>query len=302
MFSKLTQTPYSLDHVHVDSMTALSVMLVIWTMKAAASTDQKMNRTARAFGTAAIRNPSRTLPIELKRIIADFVHFDWLDLLDAFLETPESHNFRNFVRECDRTGALALWDRSEWRFDPIGVDSDGNIIEINLCDHQLTDSAIGDLSKLPSTLKELNLWGNNLTTLDVAALPRGLEVLYLSDNQLIDLDFTKLPTALLSLSVSGNALSAVNLTQLPRHLENLWLQHNGLEYVDLSALTPSLKFIALELNHLTSVDLSQVPAGMDFIHLGMNYLEERHLNSIPNDSRETMVTGHRYQRPREFWL
>ena len=240
------------------------------------STERKIHKTARAFGTAAIRNPSRALPCALKRIVAEFVYYDWERLLNVFQETAESRKFRVYVRRCSRAGALVPRNGMEWKADPIEVDRHGNIVSIFLHDQQFTDSAIGDLSKLPSTLKTLYLGRNNLTKLTVVALPRGLERLHLGWNQMTHLDLTKLPKELIYLFLRKNKLSSVVLSGLPQRLATLNLVNNELVSANLSALPPSLRVIALNENYLNDADF----------------------DSIPLDGRETEVLGRVSQRTR----
>ena len=141
----------------------------------------EMSKTAHGLRAAAMRNPEGRLPRELERIIADFAYYDWRNLLKVFPETTESSGFRLYAMMCNGPDGMAEMERTlrkstsegQTRY-PIRVDVDGNIIEINLGGQQLTDEAIGDLSKLPSTLKTLNLARCNLTSFNVAALPQGL--------------------------------------------------------------------------------------------------------------------------------
>ena len=276
------------------SLTTNIFLVLIMLMMTAWTSDQREKMRAElVLRTVAIRNTEMTLPNELRRMIADFVYYDWESLLDVFPETTESHKFRNYVNQCiqlrrielnrnfesagfvDRSDVLAEVDEVEWPDnDPITVDERGSIIAIALDDQQLTDHSIGDLSKLPSTLRRLHLMDNRLTTLDVAALPRGLELLCLAHNELTALNFTKLPPALLDLFVSWNMLSSVDLTKLPRHLRYLWLRNNV----------------------LTSVDLGKVPRTLCHIDLMLNYLDDSDFRTLPCDDRETVVTGRGNQR------
>ena len=248
------------------------LVLAIPTITAALAIEWKMKRTGGAF-VAAMRNPTTALPNELKRIVADFVYYDWLNLLDVFLETNESDKFRNHVKECACNNMFVPVNRSEWLWDPIDVDGAGNIIRIDLYNQQFTDSVIGDLSKLPSTLKYLTLYDNNLTKLDVSSLPRGLNYLYLSRNKLTALELDNLPTSLLHLGIDGNNLTSVNLGHLPPRLDQLWM----------------------ELNHLTEADLSCVPRSLINVDLRGNYLNNADFNSLPDDGRTTVVYGREAQ-------
>ena len=258
-------------------MTVRFLLLLISILTVGAANPRQMNRTARALRSVAIRDPSNPLPIDWQRIIADFWYYDWKWLLDVFPKTMENHQFRLYVGECIRSGKLVTANESEWTqwsWDPIEVDDNGNIIEIVLPNRNLTDCSIGDLSKLPSTLKQLNLNENNLTRLNVAALPRGLEAIYLCHNQLTMLDVTKLPP----------------------DLTDLWLEDNNLTMIDFSALPIRLDYIDLDNNHLTSANLSQVPINLKSIDLSRNYLDEADFGTLPIDSRCTSVYGQDTQK------
>ena len=187
----------------------------------------------------------------------DYTFYNWARLLDVFPNTTETLKFRDYVEECKKWGYPLPVDDSEWEEDPIVVEG-MKITEIDLSNQQLTDRAIGDLSKLPSTLKGLTLFGNNLSTFNVAALPPGLKELDLSRNRLIHLDLTRLPTSLANLNLKDNRLTFVDLTKLPRNLKTLWLSGN----------------------ELVSVDLSQVPRCMNIIELSMNYLDDHHFSTM----------------------
>ena len=255
-------------------MTAGFLLIILTTAAAGASIEQEKTATDFALEIAALRNPTRAIPKVLERIVAEFAYYHWERLLDVFPETTESRQFREYVKACKQNGTLAAVDERDWCWDPIEVDCDGNIFRMVLSNQQLTDRSIGDLSKLPSTLRVLQLNGNNLTTLDVAALPRGLQGLYLRKAHLSKLDLTKLPPKLDYLGLEDNNLSTVNLNALPA----------------------SLKFISLNGNQLRSVNLSKVPRSMSYIFLTWNHLKESDFNSIPVDGRVTAVLGQGYQR------
>ena len=259
-------------------MGAIFLAMFLSTITTGATTELERSSTERIIGIRALQN-----------------------LLNVFLETAESRKFREYIRKCIRSYALVQVDGREWKRDPIEVDDDGNITGILLFNHQLTNSAIGDLSKLPSTLRVLYLVGNNFTTLNVAALPRGLRILYLVRNQLSDLSLTKLPPSLTGLFLNQNKLSSVHLAELPQTLVDLWLSHNSLSAVDLSALPPNLKYISLEFCDLTEVDLSKLPPGIQNIRLGMNYLDKASFSTFPNDGRQTEVQGEGLQRGKMFY-
>ena len=104
----------------------------------------------------------------------------------------------------------------------------GDIVRIDLSNQRLTNAALGDLSKLPSTLKHLNLIYNELTRFDIASLPTGLEQLLLQFNRLIELDLAKLPRQLIFLWLNYNQLISANLSALPHTLQLIDLSRNYL--------------------------------------------------------------------------
>ena len=247
------------------------LLLVISTMTATASTgpsERQKFRIEYALRTAALRRPKRALPVEVKGKIVEFsCPFDWKWLLDIFPETKQTRKFRGYITMCINAGTRLAVDRSEWSVVPIEVNSDGNIVSIALYNQQLTNSAIGDLSKLPSTLRSLHLDRNNLTKFDVTPLPSGLISLYLSNNKLTDLDLTK----------------------LPRELTQLWLLNNKLSSLDFSKLPRKLRDLSLSQNELTKVDLSKAPRSLVSVYLRMNYLVPDNFRTFPFDGRDTRV-------------
>ena len=219
----------------------------------------QMNRTGRGLEIAAMQNPERRLPRELKRIIADFVYYDWRNLWDVFPDTTETFILRGVT---PTQSQRELWSL---RGIPIRMNRDGHIIEIRLINRLLADHSIGDLSKLPSTLKYLFLDLNHLTKLDVAALPRGLCILSVSQNHLVNLDLIELPPALIKLDAGNNFISSADLTKLPRTLTDLNLVSNHISSVDLSALPPTLQLINLRNNRLSDASLRTIPDGICFV-------------------------------------
>ena len=144
---------------------------------------------------------------------------DLENLLVVFRETPETHVFREFVRlglaprdsQDDDYPIIPMEYVSDY---PIWADADGNIRGIYLSNHQMTDFAIRDLSKLPSTLRQLVLRNNQLTKLDIAALPQGLEWLDLRDNKLIGIEVDPHKSRDLIIGLDGNHLKPVHFNKL----------------------------------------------------------------------------------------
>ena len=141
---------------------------------------------------------------------------DLKNLLLVFLETDETHPFREYVQDCISQNGVSLIFRPYSK--PIGVDDHGNIIEINLMSNQMRDCAIGDISKLPSTLKRVVLMDNKLTKLSLAVLPRGLEYVNLRDNELIKIEVdSRLSlgiTKTLHIELDGNHLRPADFDKL----------------------------------------------------------------------------------------
>lgn len=215
-----------------------------------------------------LRNSSTRLPHDVIRKIEEYLYYDWMKLLDVFLETTSGENwkFRTHVQRCKEAGGILPTNHPDWILSPIEANADGKIWKINLFSKKVPDSAIGDLLSLPSTLQILDLSWNKLTWLDVSILPRGLVRLYLSQNQLTYLDLTRLPPELEKLDVKGNKLTIANFTKLPNGLKWLYFSHN----------------------ELREAQLDQLPLAMEFINLEMNYLQDAHFETLPLDRRETL--------------
>ena len=226
-----------------------------------ASVDNASNRLTNTSAESSewpIQKSSWRLPDDVILIIADHLHYRWTKLLDVFLPTNNggTSKFRKYVRKC--IGAATVIPTTP-PMPRIEVNRDGNIWKISLWGAKLTNSAIGDLLSLPSTLHILDLGWNELTFLDVSILPRGLIRLYLHENLLTELDLTKLPPALQILELKGNKLSRANLTQLPAGLKWLYLNRNELRELQLNVLPLAVEFINLKLNHLHDVDFETLP-------------------------------------------
>lgn len=238
----------------------------ILSLSAASSAIGSFHNTSHILTNHAVeftgkRNISRLLPDDVLRIVAEHLYYDWTKLLDVFPETVTGENFkfREHVRKCIKAHRIIPTSHPDWILPPIEVDKNGNIWKINLFGEKMTDSAIGELSSLPSTLLVLDLSWNQLTTLDVSILPRGLKHLYLQQNELVNLDLTRLPPELENLEVMGNKLSIANLTNLPRGLKWLYCSHNELKAAELKSLPPTLRFINLEMNHLHDTHFETLP-------------------------------------------
>ncbi|XP_066925220.1 slit homolog 1 protein-like [Clytia hemisphaerica] len=119
-----------------------------------------------------------------------------------------------------------------------------------------------------SQLKELNLTGNAITSLEMKAFARtNLQLLDISHNQFTTLDLSHLPR-LTELYATGNELTNITFTDLPS-LSEVHLSHNNLtespnfidsniEYLDLSH-NQLTEFIVDDCRKLKSLDLSFNP-------------------------------------------
>ena len=137
-----------------------------------------------------------------------------------------------------------------WTYYPIRVNIDGKIIALDLPNQQLTDSAIRDFSRLPPTLKRLNLGLCRLTDrFDISKLPASIRELDLSNNYLTELDFGALPRELETFYVGFNYLTVVNLTGAPAGLKTLILSGNELVAIK-GVVPPNLKLVVLCQNRL----------------------------------------------------
>ena len=178
--------------------------------------------------------------------------------------------------------------------------------KFTVINQQLRDSALGDLSKLPSTLQRLSLAGNQihqLTTLDVASLPRDLKILFVRNNQLTELDLLRLPRGLEYLGVDGNNLTELDVTKLPPTLITLMAGHNKLSAIDLTKLPRNLDTLSLTNNNLLRVDLSQLPPVMWYIGLSRNHLDDSHFETLPSDRMQIQVHGKGNQKnARSMWV
>jgi Leucine-rich repeat (LRR) protein len=129
----------------------------------------------------------------------------------------------------------------------------------------------------PSTLKYLDLGGNQIVTFDPAqALPSGLQYLTLSNNQIVTFDPSiALPSSLQSLSLEYNQIVTFDPSiALPNSLETLILIDNQIVTFDPSiALPSSLQSLALYNNQIVTFDPSiALPSGLQYLTLSYNQI------------------------------
>ena len=141
----------------------------------------------------------------------------------------------------------------DWFIDDIrGIfcdDSKQNVLEIDL--RQCGLNGVIDFSKLPKSLKIINLGYNSFTDVDLTKLPDSLEALDLSDNNMeCTIDLTKLPPSMKWLSLHGNKLvGTIDLRKLPASMVHLQLTNNRLTgTVDFRKLPLGLNWLGLSGN------------------------------------------------------
>ena len=113
-----------------------------------------------------------------------------------------------------------------------------------------------------SSLLQLDLFYNQVTTSGITNLPNTLTKLNLRYNRLTTFDATSL-TNLTNLTLNSNQLSSVNLSGLTQ-LNFLELSHNQLPSINVSGLT-SLAHLNLSLNRLTTIDVSGLTNLVDLL-------------------------------------
>lgn len=209
---------------------------------------------------ALINGLRRALPWDLISEVNQFgdtiLYSDWMRLQDSFRETPGTRTFLLYVGACKRQGRLMR--RTPFTYYPIHLTTSWNIISLDFPNQKLGDCAIGNLRRLPPTLKRLNLGLCDLTRFEVSKLPEGLRELDLSNNFLTDLELTKLPSALQTLYAGFNYLHSANLTSLP----------------------PGMKFLVMVDNEITDVETNVLPSGLKLLDLRENRLQDFHFRRI----------------------
>ena len=260
--------------------------------------DPAIKAVLKCTASASLSSTAGKLPSDVLMIQSEFMHYDWLKLLEVFpeQENGENRKFCDYIRKCKEAEDVVPYGPFGLNGLPIRLDDNRNIIGINLNGLQLTDSAIGDLSKLPSTLKTLVLSRNKLTKLDVASLPRGLKELIVSENQLTELDVLKLPRQLECLTVFGNKLTELDVIKLPPTLTTLNANYNHLSMMDFTRLPPNMRTMSVESNNLREVDLSHLSPEMEIVNLVGNYLDDAHFKTLPSDRRSIQIFGRGNQK------
>ena len=273
--------------------TIFIIYLIVSTITVNGASRDTVKAAIKCTAAASLRSAAGKLPADVMMIQSEFMHYDWLNLLEVFLKLENDGNqkFHDYIRRCKEAEDVVPHRPFGLNGLPIRLDDTGNIVGINLNSQQLTDSAIGDLSKLPSTLKTLVLSRNKLTKLDVASLPGDLKELIVSQNQLTELDLLKLPRHLKCLNVFENKLTQLDVTKLPVTLTTLNAEDNNLSVMDLTRLPPTMHTLSLMSNNLREVDLSHLPPTMEVVSLAGNYLDDSHFETLPSDRRSVQLFG-----------
>ncbi|CAH9059147.1 hypothetical protein PSECIP111951_02015 [Pseudoalteromonas holothuriae] len=133
-------------------------------------------------------------------------------------------------------------------------------------------------------LKVLNLYGNNLTTIDIRRNIH-LESLNLGYNQLSQIDLSQ-NTKLNSLSLKNNKLSEIDVTNNIL-LKDLNLGGNQISEIDISTLT-GLLGLELNSNNISHLDITNNNA-LKYIHAEQNRLTEIDLSKTPNLSSLSLI-------------
>ena len=133
----------------------------------------------------------------------------------------------------------------------VTTDSEGRVTEISLNSNNLSGEAGNTLAPL-TALTYLDLYSNNLSTLDVSA-NTALTELSCSFNNLRELDVSA-NTALTDLSCGDNNISELDLSANTA-LEYLVCGDNNLSVLDVSR-NPALEFLACGGNNISALDVS----------------------------------------------
>ena len=153
-----------------------------------------------------------------------------------------------------------------------------HVIEITCHKWNININGNVNLSKLPKSLKKIDLINNHLCgNIDLTKLPPTLEQLDLSRNQLIgNVDLTQLPPTLQLIRLYGNKLNGnIDLTKLPQSLRILNLHDNKLNGgIDLKKLPSALTILNLNDNQLNGrIDFTKLPQSLTSLYLTGNQFE-----------------------------
>ena len=165
------------------------------------------------------------------------------EALIAFYNATDGPNWKNNTNWCSDE-PLDTWHG-------VTTDSEGRVTEISLNNNRLSGEAGNTLAPL-TALTDLNLYSNNLSTLDVSA-NTALTNLSCSFNNLSKLDVSA-NTALANLSCTHNNLSELDVSH-NTGLTILECRDNNLSELDVSG-NPALEHLSCGYNNLSTLDLS----------------------------------------------
>ena len=188
----------------------------------------------------------------------------------------------------------------QWDDEVLNMRKDGNIIELDCADANITGTV--DLALLPATLlglylnandffgnfqvenlprslRHLNVRNNRFQgTIQWRSLPKDLEIAILGYNEFVgSLDLTALPTNLHVLGVCHNAFEgSVALTQLPRTLKTLTMSDSKLSgTLDFSHIPPRMYMLVIANNSQDSQILRRICVQRRYEHAGPDCNRER---------------------------
>ena len=187
-------------------------------------------------------NRSMVRPTSVVEFVPDEAQGDRAALI-AFYNATGGPNWKDNTNWCSDQ-PLDTWHG-------VITDSEGRVTEIGLNNNNLSGEAGNTLAPL-TALTYLNLYSNNLSTLDVSA-NTALTELSCSFNNLRELDVSA-NTALTDLSCGDNNISELDLSANTA-LEYLVCGDNNLSVLDLSR-NPALEFLACGGNNLSALDVS----------------------------------------------
>ena len=152
-------------------------------------------------------------------------------------------------------------------------DADLRVTRISLLDINLT--GLLRLEWLPETLREFNVWRNNITgSAELGRLPTNIFYLGLSTNKFTGpLDLVHLPNTLDELDAESNQFDGhIELATLPMSLTHLRLHKNLLQgELNLLNLPKKLQYLNLSCNCFTgSLELQHLPSSLIDLYCANN--------------------------------
>ena len=138
-----------------------------------------------------------------------------------------------------------------------------------------------DFSLIPSTVTNLNLSFNELTSIGCLSKCTKLEHLDASSNQITHVNWRSLPTALTLLYLHKNELTTVEDVSQCTRLSVLDVHKNHINHIDWRNLPPALTGLHLDSNQLTTVDLFHCTQ-LKWLNLSGNHTLHS-MQSLPNN-------------------